>query len=176
MTIIKKIYRGFTLVELLVVIAIIGVLGVVIFLAINPAQQLARTRDSGRKSGVSQLGRALEAYATSNNGAYVPEAPAGSDWMQELVDAGEISTKPAASTYGGGVSACSTNAVNGYCYDAAAAVGTGPIVVYSRLESTAENSRCSTGVAYFVWSTQDARGGVVCSTTEPSQGTQTFLP
>ena len=46
--------RGFTLIELLIVMAILGVLAVVVLVAINPIQQLARTRDTGRKSGVTQ--------------------------------------------------------------------------------------------------------------------------
>jgi prepilin-type N-terminal cleavage/methylation domain-containing protein len=39
---------GFTLIELLIVIAILGVLAVVVLVAINPIEQLARTRDGGR--------------------------------------------------------------------------------------------------------------------------------
>lgn len=37
---------GFTLIELLIVMAILGVLAVVVLVAINPVQQLARTRDA----------------------------------------------------------------------------------------------------------------------------------
>ena len=83
--------KGFTLIELLIVIAILGVLAVVVLLALNPVQQLARTRDSGRISAVTQLGHALEAFATSNNGTYVPE---NVTWITTLVNAGEIATVP----------------------------------------------------------------------------------
>ena len=42
--------KGFTLIELLIVIAILGVLAVVILVAINPQEQLARGRGGGRTS------------------------------------------------------------------------------------------------------------------------------
>lgn len=160
---------------MLVVVAIIGVLAVVIYLAINPAQQLARTRDAGRKSAISQLGRSLEAYATSHSGNYVPE---DNTWITSLKNAGELSNLPAAIVPSiSGASDCSTNAQNGYCYNASDASGAGPIVAYASMESAAENSRCGTGkIAYFVWSTEDSRGGVVCSSSEPIPGPQTFEP
>ncbi len=66
--------KGFTLIELLIVMAILGVLAVVVLVAINPVQQLARTRDAGRKSGVTQMGHALEAFYTSQGAEYPDEA------------------------------------------------------------------------------------------------------
>ena len=65
-----RIKRGFTLIELLIVMAILGVLAVVVLLAINPAEQLARTRDTGRVSAVTQMGHAVQAYDTSHNAVY----------------------------------------------------------------------------------------------------------
>ncbi len=165
--------KGFTLIELLIVIAILGTLSVVVLIALNPLQQLARTRDAGRQSGVTQIGRALEAYATSNNGNYVAE---NATWMTSLVTAGEIQVVPSAINYSvSGISACTTNAQNNLCYDASAAIGTGPIIVFARLESTSSNSKCTApAVAWSVYSTADGRGGVVCSQTAPVAGTQTF--
>src|SRR3990172_12613779 len=87
--------KGFTLIELLIVIAILGTLAVVVLLALNPVQQLARTRDAGRFSGVTQLGHAVEAYATGNNGVY----PAEAAWATTLQNAGEIATVPAEIRY-----------------------------------------------------------------------------
>jgi len=164
---------GFTLIELLVVIAVLGTLAVVVLLALNPLQQLARTRDSGRISATTQLGHAMEAYATSHNGTYVPE---GATWIQTLVDAGEIQVVPAAITYSvAGSAACTGNAQNGICYDATTAAGGAPIVIFATLESDSNNSFCTgSEIAYSVYSTADGRGGIVCRTSAPVPGTQTF--
>ena len=173
--------RGFTLIELLIVIAILGTLAVVVLLALNPIQQLARARDAGRVSAITQLGHSLEAYATSNNGTYVPES---ATWITTLVTAGEIQVVPAAITYSiAGMAACSNSfPQNSVCYNATAAAGTAPAVVYARLESQSQNSRCAaaTPAAYAVYSTADGRGGIVCraagAANEPVPGVQVFLP
>lgn len=168
--------KGFTLIELLIVMAILGVLAVVVLVAINPVQQLARTRDAGRKSTVTQLGHALEAYYTSHGGSYLTtgsNCTGGSTaWIQCLVDAGELSTVPAAISYSiSGITAC-TNASgtdpgeqNGVCYD-----HDGPAtasLVVARLESESESSKCSSGDPWFIWATAYGRGGLVCSATKP---------
>lgn len=178
---VKKILSsGFTLVELLIVIAVIGTLAVVVLVAINPVQQLAKTRDTGRKSTTQQLGHSLEAFAVNNNGAYVNEDSA---WMTTLVTSGELSSVPGAINYAvTGVTACTSNtpgagtAGNGYCYltTGGASSGQGPIVVYARLEATADISRCtalnaSYNRAYAIYSSALGKGGVVCkSGAEPS--------
>jgi len=164
---------GFTLIELLVVIAVLGTLAVVVLLALNPLQQLARTRDSGRISATTQLGHAMEAYATSHNGTYVAE---GATWITTLVNAGEIQTVPAAIAYSvTGTSACTANAQNGVCYDATTAAGGAPVVIYATLESDSNNSFCTGAeIAYSVYSTADGRGGIVCSASAPTPGSQTF--
>ena len=172
--------RGFTLVELLVVIAIIGVLAVVVVVAINPVQQLARTRDSGRKSGVTQIGHAMEAYATTHNGIYVDES---GTWVTSLVTAGELSVVPSLIAYSiTGISACTLPfAESGWCYDATTGTGGNPIIVFARLESLSSISLCTGGpdAAWFVWSTADGRGGTVCTTLPAiptvSAGGQTFV-
>lgn len=168
-----KIYKGFTLIELLIVMAILGVLAVVVLVAINPVQQLARTRDAGRKSAVSQIGRSLEAYYTSHGGSYIPES---STWVATLQAAGEISTVPSA--INGTVSGytnppCADNAQSNWCYDTNGA-GLSQAVVYTMLESQSEISKCTTGDPWFVWSTVDGRGGLVCAAAEPDPGTQTW--
>jgi len=170
----KIINKGFTLIELLIVIAVLGVLAVVVLIAVNPLQQLARGRDAGRVSAIGQLGRSAEAYAVSNNGVYVAE---NATWIASLVTAGEISVVPSVIAYtAGDASACSTNAQNSYCYNATTALGGAPAIFYARLEADSSNSKCSgTDVAYTVFSTADGRGGLVCSTLEPGPGNQTFV-
>lgn len=169
--------KGFTLVELLIVIAVLGTLAAVVLVALNPLEQLAKTRDGGRQTTIAQLGHDLEAYAVNNSGVYVAE---NATWITSLVTAGELSTAPSSVAYGTGASACTTNAQNAYCYDATTALGGAPMVVFARLEAKANTSRCAAGTpnAYIVYSSADGRAGVVCRAagSEPVPGNQTFLP
>jgi len=160
----KKLFKngpetgGFTLIELLIVMAILGVLAVVVLVAINPVQQLARTRDAGRKSGVAQLGRSLEAYYTAHGGSYLSES---ATFVSNLVTAGEISTVPAAiSGSVSGFTACTENAQSNWCYDTDGTYSSA--ILYTVLESQSESSKCSSGIPLFVWSTTQGRGGLVC--------------
>lgn len=159
--------KGFTLVELLIVIAILGTLAVVVLIALNPVQQLARTRDAGRLSTVAQLGHAMEAYATTNNGTYATE---NATWITTLVNAGEIATAPTMPAYsapatGGRANpaACSGGGAgiqNSFCYNVAA----NGVIIYASLESASQNSRCTgTQVAFAVYDTSQGRGGVACA-------------
>jgi len=172
---INNLRRGFTLIELLVVIAVLGVLATVVIIAINPFQQLAKGRDSNRQGVVAQLGQAMVSYATSNNGTFIP---ASATWVggaaNSLKASGEVQIDPAAIAYSiAGIAACGTNADNSICYKLAAP----NIVVYARLEATANISRCPAGQsAWAVFSSADGRAGIVCSAAEPNAGAQAFLP
>lgn len=157
--------RGFTLIELLIVIAILGVLAVVVLVAINPVEQLAKTRDAGRISTVTQLGHALEAYYTARNAAF----PTATGWGTQIVASGEVSTFPAGVAYSAyGVTACAdtngTEEPSGgipiYCYDNSATNG---VIVYARMESNTQNSKCGAQNAFAIFSSADGRGGIVCS-------------
>ncbi len=166
--------KGFTLIELLIVIAILGTLAVVVLLALNPVQQLARARDSGRHSTVTQLGHAIAAYATVHGGIY--PAVSGT-WIQtHLVDSGEISAVPGAVNYSAGTAtACTTNAQNGFCY-AISGTPANRAIVFATAEAASNTSRCTTGTAYFLYSTGQGRGGLTCVTGTPSAATDfTFV-
>jgi prepilin-type N-terminal cleavage/methylation domain-containing protein len=98
---------GFTLVELLVVIAVLGVLATGLIVAINPAQQLAKARDSDRKTSVHQISSAIKRYITSQ-GQPPPNKTPGSaycsnnaDFLDELVTSGELKQipRPRSGTY-----------------------------------------------------------------------------
>jgi prepilin-type N-terminal cleavage/methylation domain-containing protein len=52
--------KGFTLIELLVVIAIIGILMTAVVLAINPAEMMAKSRDSTRFSDMVSIRQAID--------------------------------------------------------------------------------------------------------------------
>lgn len=69
--------RAFTLVELLVVVAVLLVLSVVLLTALNPVQQMKKSRDARRRSDLNQYREALEAFASVNNSLY-PATDCGS--------------------------------------------------------------------------------------------------
>ena len=57
--------RGFTLIELLIVIAVLGVLAVAVLSAINPIEQINRSKDTGSRSDAEQLLSAIDRYYAS---------------------------------------------------------------------------------------------------------------
>lgn len=158
--------KGFTLIELLIVIAVIGVLAAVVLVAIDPGEQFARGEDSGRKTSVSSLGKAIQAYYTINNN-YPPQAA----WNTTLISSGELKTFP---TNPAGVTApCAAPgvAIQEFCYKSTVT----DAVVYTRLESKAERTKgtCAGSAAntWYVWSSVSGRAGVVCQAGEPTAGT-----
>lgn len=166
--------KGFTLIELLVVIAVLGTLAVVVLIAINPVQQLARTRDAGRASSVTQLGHGIEAYATVNNGVY-PVDGAGcalaNVWATNcLVTPGEIQTVPSQVLYSSLAATpgtCGGVTQNGWCYDATSTAA----VVYAAAEATSNTSKCTAGqTGYYVFSSAAGRGGLWCGAAAPTPG------
>ncbi len=162
--------RGFTLVELLIVIAILGALAAVVLVALNPVEQLARTRDSGRLNSVTSLGRSLEAYATSHAGSYVSYgavAPLTYTWITTLVNAGEISTIPTNTSFASQTACTATiGSENFFCYLATTAgTGVGPVMVFTKAESKSVTSKCSTATpaAWLAYKSDVGRAGTVCT-------------
>lgn len=166
---------GFTLVELLVVIAVLGVLAASVLIAINPLEQLARARDAGRQSTVSQLGKAVQAYYTANNAVY----PVGNtSWLTTLQGSSDIKTVPPENQVSGVTASCASGfKQNGWCYYTAV-VASGPeALVYSVSESKSLLSKCpaNTPAAYIVWSSYEGKTGVTC-VLPTTAGPQAFLP
>jgi len=57
--------KGFTLIELLIVIAVLGILSIAVLSAINPIEQINRSRDTGSRSDAEQLISASDRYYAS---------------------------------------------------------------------------------------------------------------
>ncbi len=151
--------------------AILGVLAVVVLVAINPAEQLARTRDTGRVSSVTQMGHAVAAYYTSHNASY----PTASSWASDLSTSGELSTVPSGITYATAVGCAAGNnqVSSNWCYLS----GT-DTVVYAGLESKSYRTKCGasgTTAAWVLYSAVMGRGGVVCGTEPTAGGGYTFV-
>lgn len=168
--------KGFTLIELLVVIGILGVLAAVVLTAIDPLEQFARGRDSGRLSTVDQLGHATQAYYTQNN-AY---PTANVTWMTTLQSDGDLKNLPSNATYtaNGAVNpVCGAGFnQNQYCYAASAT----DAVIYTKVESRSNCNKANSGVActnatqvnaWVVWNTQDGRSGLLYQAAAPTAGT-----
>ena len=64
----KNIQSGFTLLEILLVVAAIGILSGIVIFAINPAKQLADTRNAQRRVDVNTILNAIKQYQIGNNG------------------------------------------------------------------------------------------------------------
>lgn len=196
----NSLQKGFTLIELLVVIAVLGVLATIVLLAVNPGEQLARARDTSRIAAVTQLGRALQAYYTAAGGTFsgLTDGTGGTvatDWMTPLITSNDLKVRPANPNWGtppvAGTTNCSTQWMatwtgapgqnaGGYCYakNGGATPANTDALVWARLESNLYNNKCtSPSIAYGIFSTKDARYGVVCQPTaaDPAVGTQAFV-
>ena len=167
----KKLSKGFTLIELLIVIAVIGVLAAVVLVAIDPVEQLSRGRDAGRKSSVTELGRALQANYT-NNSQYTNNVTAG--WDVTLVNTGDIKVFPTQGTAPTPPTVCTGGTmVNNFCYKLDTLAPN--VVVYTRVESKSEKRKgtCA-GVGantWFVYTSIDGRAGIICQAAEPNATT-----
>ncbi len=172
--------KGFTLVELLIVIAILGTLAVVVLIALNPVQQLARTRDAGRLSTITQLGHTMQALATGRNGVYPTNGGAGdceygetsgAAWIDNcLVTAGELNSLPVNPSYsalaGSAFPGCgvSATAQGDWCYRSTASSA----AIYTRPESNSNINICPGGsTAWLLYSTTAGKGGVWCGGADP---------
>lgn len=146
--------------ELMVVMAILGILATIVVVAVNPAEQLAKGRDTSRITSISQLGRSIESFNSSTNGLF---PTSGTNWMDELIDKGDLRGDPVNPDY---ISATSCNDVanfgqGGFCYKTSDT----ETIIYAQLESKSSNNNCLTTPntrAYFVYSYTNARSCGYC--------------
>lgn len=169
----KHLQKGFTLVELLVVIAVLGVLAAGVLVAIDPLQMLARGRDSAKKSAVTELGRALIAYQTSQN-----TLPTGAGWATTLQGTGDIKAIPSNPDSTDctivGTATSDDGVEGGYCYESDPV--TGEFIIYVRAESRSESQKInctSPNIAYIAYSSVAGKTGLACSNDlEPGAAVQ----
>lgn len=80
--------KGFTLLEVLLVIAMIAILAAIVIVAINPAKQLAESRNAQRRSDVNTILNASYQYAIDHGGDMptVPIAPTAAGEICKTTD------------------------------------------------------------------------------------------
>ncbi len=79
--------KGFTLIELLIVITLLGILAVAVLSAINPVEQINRSRDTSSKSDAEQLINAVERYYSTKG--YYPWMSGGNSENTAVYGAAE---------------------------------------------------------------------------------------
>lgn len=82
--------HGFTLIELLIVIAVLGILAVAVLSAINPIEQIDRSKDTGSRSDAEQLISAIDRYYTGNG--YYPWQLGATDTANEPTAWGAVNS------------------------------------------------------------------------------------
>lgn len=170
--------KGFTLIELLIVIAILGILAVVVLVAIDPVQQLERTRDSSRTTNIASLGHAMESLGTVRDGRFPADGTtanhdcegveqSGATWITNcLVNTGEVKQAPTAPV-GSTVTCTNGQSEGNFCYDGNA----NAFVIYTNAIAKSNLERCTgTGVAFFVYASAHGRAGIWCDADVPTPG------
>lgn len=174
--------KGFTLIELLIVIAVLGVLAAVVITAINPAEQLARGRDSSRLQQVAQLGHSAAAFYTAQGKLVNAQTGyANNNWQTILVNSGDLQTSVNPPT---GTPACAIPAggslQNTVCYKPNGAtdfliwMGAESDLYRTRagIDSSTDDCTPATNGPYFIYDSSQGKAGVACAseTAGPSGG------
>src|SRR3989338_950344 len=92
----KNFQKAFTLVELLVVIGILAILTAVVLVAVNPARQLAQSRNTARRAAVNSILGAITEL-TADDGSIDLEAIIVPDYIADMPEDPQ-DTSPGADT------------------------------------------------------------------------------
>lgn len=144
--------KGFTLIELLVVVALVAALAVILVLAMNPTEILARTYDTSRKTHIVAVGQALGRYTVLLGQKTYPSP---TQVESSLLDIGELNTFPknpssvafsCASIEGQGAVL-----INGYCYNSTSGINNS-FVIYAPLVAKTNTKYCPpTSSTWYTW-------------------------
>lgn len=160
---------GYSLVELTIGVFVVFIFAIVTLILIDPQQLILQKRDATRLKEVVTLGEGLISYAKSKNGT-LPTS--NKNWLVDLHARGEISKIPDPIEYENAAALCKTNQHNGFCYTTDGVTPAHSAIVYTKLESVAENTKCNVSFGETAWAVYDlvmVRGGIVCTVgTEPT--------
>src|SRR3989344_9447174 len=120
--------KGFTLIEILVVIGIIAILATIVLIAINPARQFAKARDTQRTSNVNAILNAVGQFVADKKGT-LPTVPVkgaaaveiGVALCNELVPTymPSLPTNPGSSKKGTAITTCAQAVAGAVLYNVA---------------------------------------------------------
>jgi hypothetical protein len=161
--------KGYTLPGLVIGTLVLLAFGALTIYLVNPLQILVRSRDKERKIQVQMVGEALTNYAKGKNGT-IPIN--NKTWIDDLRARGELPVLPEAISYDSTSAMCKRNQQNGLCYATDTKFPPNYGIVYTKLESISENTKCdvSSGEsAYYVYDMPSVRSGIVCTVgSEPA--------
>lgn len=156
-------FGGYSLIELTIGIFVLFVFAVVTLYLVNPQQLILQKRDTNRLKQTTEIGEALINYTRSKNGT-LPIA--NKSWLVDLQARGEISEIPEEIQYENIAALCKVNQHNGYCYHTDGLTPPNLGIVYTKLESLSENTKCNVSLGETAWAVYDLvtiRGGLVCT-------------
>lgn len=160
--------KAFTTLELIVIFAFIIILGVFALVIINPAELSRQRRDGERKKILTTVGEALISFSQSRNGVVPNE---NENWMSVLESRGDLKQIPKEVPYDITGALCKKNQKLGMCYDTDSKSPPNQAIVYTKVESVSENTKCNVSLgetAWYVYDLISVRSGIVCTVgTEP---------